>query len=193
MYGQTEAAPRIATLDHEDFPRFGGTVGRVIPGGRLVIRDEFGADLGAGQEGYVWYEGPNVMMGYSESFLDLARGDECGGVLRTGDMGWLGADGHLTITGRTKRMGKVYGLRVNLDEIERFVKTVHEESAVAQRGEKVLIFLAGEGSTDVIEALRRQFVERFTLPLTAYEYKVMDAIPTIGRGKTDYRLLESLE
>lgn len=193
MYGQTEASPRIATLDHDDFSRFSGTVGRAVPGGRIVVRDEAGLDLGTGQEGYVWYEGPNVMMGYAESRADLARGDELGGVLSTGDIGRLSGEGHLTITGRAKRMGKVYGLRVNLDEIERFVKTVHEASAVVQLGEKVRVFLAGEGATGASESLRSQFIERFTLPLTAYEFSVVDNIPATGRGKTDYRLLESLE
>lgn len=193
MYGQTEASPRIATLDHYDFARFSGTVGRAVPGGRLVVRDEAGRDLGAGQDGYVWYEGPNVMMGYAESSADLSRGDELGGVLPTGDIGWLSVDGHLTITGRAKRMGKVYGLRVNLDEIERFVKIVHEASAVVQRGEKVRVFLAGEGAAEASDSLRSRFVERFTLPLTAYEFSVVDSIPATGRGKTDYRLLECLE
>jgi len=193
MYGQTEASPRIATLDHDDFPRFSSTVGRAVPGGRLVVRDEAGLELGAGQDGYVWYEGPNVMMGYAESSAEGARGDELGGVLPTGDIGRLGGEGHLTITGRAKRMGKVYGLRVNLDEIERFVKTVHEASAVVQRGEKVRVFLAGEGATGASDSLRSRFVERFTLPLTAYEFSVVDSIPATGRGKTDYRLLESLE
>jgi long-chain acyl-CoA synthetase len=193
MYGQTEAAPRIATLDHEDFPRFGGTVGKAIPGGRLVIRDEAGADLGADQEGYVWYEGPNVMMGYAESNADLARGDELGGVLSTGDIGQLSADGHLTITGRAKRMGKVYGLRVNLDEIERFVKTVNEASAVVQSGQKVRVFLAGQGAAAASDSLRSHFAEHFTLPLAAYEFRVIDSMPATVRGKTDYRLLESLE
>jgi acyl-coenzyme A synthetase/AMP-(fatty) acid ligase len=193
MYGQTEAAPRIATLAHEDFPQFGGTVGRAIAGGRLIIRDEVGADLGMGKEGYIWYEGPNVMLGYAESVSDLTRGDELGGALPTGDMGWLGADGHLTITGRAKRMGKVYGLRVNLDEFERFLKTVHEASAVVQRGDRLRIFLAGDASSAAIPTLQRQFRERFTLPLSAYEYKVIDRIPTTDRGKIDYRFLAGLE
>ena len=192
MYGQTEAAPRITTLDHDDFPRFSGTVGRAIPGGRIVIRDEFGNDLGAGEEGLVWYEGPNVMMGYAESIDDLARADNLGGLLSTGDVGWLGEAGHLTITGRVKRMGKVYGLRVNLDEIERFVKTIHEASAVVQHGEKLRVYLTGDGSIGASEALKIRFAERFTLPFSAYEFRVVDSIPATGRGKTDYRLLERL-
>ena len=90
-------------------------------------------------------------------------------------------------------MGKVYGLRVNLDEIERFVKTVHEASAVVQRSKKVRVFLAGQGAAEAPDSLRSRFVERFTLPLTAYEFNAVRSIPATVRGKTDYRLLESLE
>ena len=193
MYGQTEAAPRIATLDHDDFIRFSGTVGRAIPGGRLVIRDESEFDLDAGREGYIWYQGPNVMMGYAESVDDLARGDDFNGELPTGDIGWLGIDGHLTITGRAKRMGKIYGHRVNLDEIERCVKSIHQESAVIQRGDKVSVYLAGDGGELAIVKLRASFSQRFTLPVLAWEFRLIDALPLTDRGKVDYRLIESLE
>jgi long-chain acyl-CoA synthetase len=193
MYGQTEAAPRIATLDHNDFIRFSGTVGRAIPGGRLVIRDESEVDLNAGKEGYIWYQGPNVMMGYAESIDDLARGDDFNGELPTGDIGWLGIDGHLTITGRAKRMGKIYGNRVNLDEIERFFKSIHQNSAVIQRGDKVLVYLAGEGGEQAISKLRASISQRFTLPELAWEFRLIDGLPVTDRGKVDYRSMESLE
>lgn len=193
MYGQTEAAPRIATLDHDDFPKFSATVGKALPGGQLVIRDESGSDLGVGNEGFIWYHGPNVMMGYAESVTDLARGDEFGGKLSTGDMGWLGTDGHLTITGRAKRMGKVYGMRVNLDEIESFVKSIHQDAAVVQRGNKVSVFLSGRGAEQTVATVRAAFSERFTLPALACEFKIIDNLPVTDRGKLDYRSLESRE
>ncbi len=194
MYGQTEAAPRITTLDHDEFVEHRESVGRAISGGRLFIRDESGLVLPAGREGIVWYEGPNVMMGYAESVADLARGDELAGVLATGDVGRLTDDGHLTITGRVKRMGKIYGLRVNLDEIERLVKRVHAHSAVVQQGERITVVMVAspdEGPA-LIEKARVEFARHFTVPATAYQFKLVDEIPTTSRGKVDYQRLQSV-
>ncbi len=194
MYGQTEAAPRIATLDHDEFLGHRESVGRAIPDGRLFIRDESGRVLPAGREGIVWYEGPNVMMGYAESVADLARVDELAGVLATGDIGRLGDHGHLTITGRVKRMGKIYGLRVNLDEIERLVKEVHAQSAVVQQGEKITVVMVAslEEGPVLIERARVEFARHFTVPATAYQFKLVEEIPTTSRGKVDYQRLQSV-
>jgi len=46
----------------------------------------------------------------------LARGDELAGRLDTGDLGHIDEDGCLFISGRKRRMCKVYGMRLNLDE-----------------------------------------------------------------------------
>lgn len=193
MYGQTEASPRISTLDHDEFLRFRGTVGKAVPGGRLVVKDDLGALLNLREEGEVWYEGPNVMLGYAESAADLGRGDDLGGVLATGDVGWLDADGRLTLTGRVKRIGKVYGLRVNLDELEQFVRTIHAGSAVVQRNQKVTVFLAGAGGSNLSSTIRAEFAKRFTIPYSAYEIAIVDSIPITARGKVDYQKLEIAE
>jgi acyl-CoA synthetase (AMP-forming)/AMP-acid ligase II len=192
MYGQTEASPRIATLAHRDFPKHPGSVGTAVPRGRIVIRDENGVALPSRVEGNIWYEGPNVMMGYAETAQDLARGDDCNGVLETGDIGWLSEDGHLTITGRSKRVGKVYGLRVNLDEIERVMSALHSPVAAIQGREKILLLVAATDGTVDASPFRDEFTRRFTLPLTAIEVRSIDQIPITSRGKTDYQALAAL-
>jgi acyl-CoA synthetase (AMP-forming)/AMP-acid ligase II len=160
----------------------------------LFIRDESGLVLPAGREGVVWYEGPNVMMGYAESVADMASADELAGVLATGDIGRLTDDGHLTITGRVKRMGKIYGLRVNLDEIERLVKRVHAHSAVVQQGERITVVMVAslEEGPVLIERARVEFARHFTVPATAYQFKLVEEIPTTSRGKVDYQRLQSV-
>ena len=119
MYGQTEASPRLTTLAHDEFARAPASVGKALPGGRLEILnpDEKG-------HGEIVYHGSNVMMGYAESRADLARGDDHRGRLETGDIGFLDFAGRLTLTGRSKRFGKVYGLRVNLDEVEKLTNSL---------------------------------------------------------------------
>lgn len=82
MYGQTEATARIAYLPPALLPEKAGAIGRAIPGGKLRLVEE-----------ELVYEGPNVMMGYAENRDDLMKGDELNGVLYTGDLGRVDADG----------------------------------------------------------------------------------------------------
>src|SRR4029077_8992406 len=91
--------------------------------------------------GEVVYRGPNVMWGYADSAEDLCRGDELGGQLRTGDLGYLDAEGLLFITGRSARVGKLFGLRVSLDEVEEMVRE-RGPAAVIQGGDRLLVFCA---------------------------------------------------
>ena len=93
MYGQTEASPRMATLQHADHARKAGSVGVALAGGRFSIVDDSGAALPADAVGTVVYEGPNVMLGYAMSRADLGKGDEMNGRLETGDLGRLDAEG----------------------------------------------------------------------------------------------------
>ena len=129
LYGQTEAAPRMTTLHHDDFPFAPELVGTPLPGCRIEI-DDPAPDC----HGEVFFHGPNVMLGYAESREDLARGDDLGGRLRAGDIGVLDDSGRLTVTGRTNRVRKLYGLRIDLDEVERFTSRL-ASTAVTQTGD----------------------------------------------------------
>lgn len=113
MYGQTEATARIAYLPPELLGSKLGAIGKAIPGGSLSISDE----------GELVYRGPNVMLGYAESRNELALGDTLHGVLHTGDLARRDEDGVFWLTGRIKRIAKVFGNRVNLDEVETLLGT----------------------------------------------------------------------
>ena len=187
MYGQTEAAPRITTLSHEDFAEHAETVGPAIPGGRIAITGTNGTPK---VEGEVIYYGPNVMMGYAEKPEDLALGDELRGRLATGDIGRLDEEGRLTITGRIKRMGKIAGVRVNLDEVERVLSGLGEEFAVISKGEVLLLYHLPNANLDKLkERALKQLSDRFTLPKTAYRLREIAEFPLTSRDKIDYQAL----
>lgn len=189
MYGQTEAAPRIATLAHEDFDARKGSVGRALKGGRIEVAGADGEPLPPGEEGEIRYRGPNVMLGYAENRADLAKGDELNGVLLTGDLGRLDADGFLSITGRTKRLGKVFGWRVNLDEIERAAATETGVAAAAtQRDDAIVIWFESNAHIDR-DALLDTLTRHFALPRRTYAIMGVPAFPRTANGKIDYREL----
>lgn len=113
MYGQTEATARMAYLPPNLAERHPSAVGVAIPGGDLRV--DGADDRGVGE---LVYSGPNVMMGYATSPADLAAGSELAD-LHTADLAREIAPGVFEVVGRRSRFAKVFGIRLDLDEIER--------------------------------------------------------------------------
>lgn len=192
MYGQTEAAPRMTTLAHEHFPEAPQSVGVALDGGAIEIHDEHGALCDIGVPGFVRYRGPNVMLGYAVNRSDLALGDTQNGVLETGDLGWLDAKGRLTLTGRAKRFGKVYGLRVGLDEVEKLLHGI-AKFVVMQRSENELdLVTESPVSDEIVTDARNLLKQHFNIPASVYRFHFIEAIAYTARNKIDYAAMEEM-
>lgn len=175
MYGQTEAAPRMATLPPDRLAEKLGSVGVALPGGEFRIEDE-----------EVVFRGPNVMMGYADSAVDLARGDDRGGVLHTGDLGYLDEEGFLFLTGRINRVGKVFGVRINLDDVEKSFPVA------ALAGDDRLHVFAEAAGCDGTNELRSRIARWLGTSQTGVIVHLVGALPMLPTGKIDYRSLEAL-
>ncbi|MFI6733613.1 AMP-binding protein [Nonomuraea sp. NPDC050451] len=178
MYGQTEATARIAVLPPDRLSDKPGSAGPAIPGGRLTI-----------DEGEVVYHGPNVMMGYAETAADLARGDDLGGVLRTGDLGRLDSDGFLYLTGRLKRIAKIFGVRVNLDDVERLLRGSVPVAATSG-DDRVTVWAEGLDAAGRA-GLARKLGAELRVHWSGFDVRAVDSLPLLATGKVDYRALES--
>ncbi|MEV4578647.1 AMP-binding protein [Nonomuraea jabiensis] len=178
MYGQTEATARIAVLPPDRLADRPGSAGLAIPGGRLSV-----------DEGEVVYHGPNVMMGYAETAADLARGDDLGGVLRTGDLGRLDSEGFLYITGRLKRIAKIFGVRVNLDDVERLLRG-SVPVAVTSGDDRVTVWAEGLDAAGRA-GLARKLGAELRVHWSGFDVRAVDSLPLLATGKVDYRALES--
>lgn len=185
MYGQTEAAPRIACLPPDRLEERFGSVGLPLEGGTITIEDEPAADEGSGQ---VVYSGPNVMLGYAETRADLALGDVTGGRLSTGDLGYLDDEGFLFLTGRSKRIGKVFGVRISLDEVEQELRDLGAVAAVAGT-DRVVVFVE-TSDTAMLASQRPVAAGRLRIPAAGLELRAVEAIPLLPNGKVDYRSME---
>jgi acyl-CoA synthetase (AMP-forming)/AMP-acid ligase II len=179
MYGQTEATARISILPAERLPEKLGSTGPAIPRGRLSIED-----------GQIIYDGPNVMMGYANSRSDLSLGDELQGRLVTGDLGYLDNDGFLYPTGRAKRDMKLFGIRVNLDEVEAILR-VHGPTAVIGCGDKLVAYCE-HGNEQALNNLRHELAIKLNIHWQALDFRRIGSIPVTASGKIDYRTLEQL-
>jgi acyl-CoA synthetase (AMP-forming)/AMP-acid ligase II len=183
MYGQTEASPRMTTLPAKDVVSSVGSVGPALPGGRLEIRDDKGVLLPPGTVGEVVYFGPNVMMGYATSRLELSYGDQMEDGLHTGDLGSLDDRGYLTLSGRINRFAKIHGIRVSLDEVETMVSGYGPCAAVEGGENRILVVVLQAKDTD---AIRNDLIEKLRLSPSSVVVRMVDALPTKANGKPDY-------
>jgi len=147
-YGMTEtAAASTFTLpggpvdDLENtvgYPKPGGIAGDPDLGGRVVdyktVDPVTGADLPPGAEGELAARGPVVTRGYFRQPEVTAAAALPGGWLRSGDLGYVRADGALVLTGRAKDIYKCGGELVMPAEIEAFLN---------QRRDVVQAFVVG--------------------------------------------------
>jgi len=186
MYGQTEATARMACLAPADLPAHLGSAGVAVPGGTLSIAVSPGHHGSRPGEGEVCYTGPGVMLGYAGSRADLRRGAEVD-TLRTGDLGYL-RDGHLYLTGRTKRIVKVLGVRTSLDDLERLVERPGHPAAVVAGADDV-VYLVGAGDPEVHEKQRRLLAETLGAPGRTVVFRAVRGLPRTDSGKIDYRRL----
>ena len=128
-YGLTEASPGVCG-NLPDAP-WDGSVGYPLPNTEVSIRGDGFKDLGLCNNpeeipehtGEICVKGPQIMAGYWN------RPEETAGVfrdgwLRTGDVGYMAADGKITITDRKKDMILVSGFNVYPNEVESVIASM---------------------------------------------------------------------
>ncbi|CAB1128547.1 protein of unknown function [Candidatus Hydrogenisulfobacillus filiaventi] len=94
-YDVPEAGGQVAAEALPPAPRRPGSVGRPL-GVAVSVHDADGWDLPPGEEGEVWVNGPSVIHAYwGQTYARRFHQ----GWFRTGDRGYLDADGYLYLTG----------------------------------------------------------------------------------------------
>ncbi|WP_214828878.1 AMP-binding protein [Exiguobacterium algae] len=157
MYGQTEATARMSYLPHEMNLEKAGSIGIPIPGGSLSLQDEAGNEIvDSNVTGELIYRGDNVSFGYAHSLTDLANGDEHHGVLRTGDMAYMDDDGYFFIAGRMKRMIKMYGSRISLDEVESLLESYGHDCICAGEDDQLIIYTLQDETSEIKKIVKAQ-------------------------------------
>lgn len=189
MYGQTEATARMAYLPWEYAQSKAGSMGIAIPGGAFRLIDVDGNVIEEPEvAGELVYTGENVTLGYAQDRFDLNKPDENHGVLHTGDMAKRDADGFYYIVGRKKRFLKLFGSRVNLDEVECLLRQEGFECACTGTDDHMDIYV-----TDAIQIdrVKTYIKEHTSINYNGFQVHAIDAIPRNSAGKILYSALET--
>jgi fatty-acyl-CoA synthase len=154
-YGLTESCSGDTLMEAGREIEKIGSVGRALAHVEIEIRDESGIPLPAGQAGEICLRGPKVTRGYWNDPVKT-RTAFFGDWFRTGDMGYLDAEGFLFLTDRLKDMIISGGENIASSEVERAILElpgVREVAVIgapdAQWGERPVAYIVAESGADL--------------------------------------------
>lgn len=186
MYGQAEATARMSYLPSDKTLRKAGSIGIAIPGGRFWLEDETGQVIDRDEvPGELVYAGPNVSLGYAEGYADLARGDERQGVLRTGDLAKRDAEGDYYIVGRLKRFIKLFGNRLNLLDVEKFLRDAGQVAACAGQDDCLEVYVI-DATAAQARHIKKLVVDYLRVAVKAVAVYGIEDLPRNASGKIQY-------
>jgi long-chain acyl-CoA synthetase len=208
-YGLTETGPVLTSTLVSGVAK-PGSVGRPLPGVELRLVDSDGRPVGVPgdpdepewfdddepETGRVAARGPNLFSGY---WPDGAHGPDEEGWFRTGDVGYLDADGDLRLVDRANDLIIVNGFNVYPKEVERVLEElpqVAECAAVGVPDERtgehvvaVVVLRAGETLTE--DEVRDHCAERLARFKVPRAVRFVDELPHSATGKVRRASLRS--
>jgi long-chain acyl-CoA synthetase len=172
------------------------SIGVAIPGSRIRIVDEAGAETPAGVPGEIVAVGPSVAPGYWGNAHATSETMRPGG-LRTGDIGFRDTDGWIYLIDRKKDMINASGFKVWPREVEDVLYShpaVREAAVIGvpdpHRGETVKAFVSLRDGHQLSEQGLIKFCKE---RMAAYKYprlvQILPEIPKTESGKVLRRLL----
>jgi long-chain acyl-CoA synthetase len=205
-YGLTEA-PTAVTVENPAEPRVIGSCGKALPQVEIVILDDAGNEVPAGETGEVCVRaattGPYAdlytpMLGYwnrPDASAEALRG----GVLHTQDIGRIGEGGNLFIEDRKADLIIRGGANVYPAEVER---VIHAEPGVAacavigapdaRLGERVIAFVQpNAGAALDLDALRAHCAAELARYKVPEEFIVVDDFERTPMGKIKKTVLRA--
>jgi fatty-acyl-CoA synthase len=198
--GMTETGPTVFIMDGAMVARKIGSVGKpqVLASVRLV--DDKGNDVQRGEEGELWFGGPNITPGYWGN-PDATKDAFAGGQwLRSGDIGRQDEDGYYYIAGRIKDMFISGGENVYPAEVENVLAAhpdILEAAVVAMPddrwGEVGCAFMMAQPGHEVpadvdVTAYCREHLAPYKVPK---QFIVVPDFPRTAAGKVQKHLLQA--
>ena len=185
MYGAAEATARMSYLPWKYASKKIGSIGLEIPGGKFWIEsNKKNKILNNHEAGELIFSGKNVCLGYASNVDDLSKDDENKGILRTGDIAKRDKDDFYYIVGRKDRYVKIYGMRINLAELEYNISDIGIQSICKAKEEnKITIFVK---ELNVEKKLNKHLSKLTQLHPSVFSIKKLDNFPININYKISY-------
>lgn len=196
------------TIDHQT--EFNGSqipVGKAVPDKEILLLDEAGEGVEAGQVGEIVIRSRYLSPGYwrkpdltSACFMEEPGSDKR--MYFTGDLGRMDPDGHLTDLGRKDLLVKIRGYRVELGEIE---VTLAEHPAIKEcavvveeregENQRLIGYYVSEWNSSAIPTEELRIFLRKKLPdyMVPLAFVHLDMLPLTPNGKLDRQALPGLD
>jgi long-chain acyl-CoA synthetase len=196
-YGLSETSP-VLCCNPLDGKHKRGTIGIPVPSTEVAIFDDDGNQLKQGETGEICARGPQVMRGYWEKDNE--------GVFfhkewfRTGDIGYMDADGFFKIVDRKKDMIKVSGFNVFPNEIENVLASMPKILEIAaigvpdeKSGEVIKVFVVKKDQALTKEEILDYCHKNLTNYKVPKHIEFMTELPKSNVGKIIRRVLKEQE
>ncbi|HKP40504.1 long-chain fatty acid--CoA ligase [Mycobacterium sp.] len=193
-WGLTETAPFATHLPAEHTLTKLGSAGIPMPHTEIQIVDPAsGVPVGPGVSGEILVRGPNVTPGYWNNPDATAAAFDASGWFRSGDIGYLDADGYLYIVDRLKDMIISGGENIYPAEVERaladlpgLIDIAVVGAADEQWGEIVVaVACFTDGAEPTLDRVREHCATKLARYKLPRQLKLVEAIPRNASGKLD--------
>ncbi len=194
-YGLTETSPVLTSNPLNENGRI-GCIGMPVPSTEIVLLDDKGDEVAAGEPGELCAKGPQVMQGYwnrpeetEQAFID--------GWFKTGDIAVMEDQGFFRIVDRKKEMILVSGFNVYPNEIEDVIAShpkVLEVGAIGvpdpKSTEAVKVYIVKQDDSLTEDELKSYARERLTAYKCPKYVAFTDELPKSNVGKILRRIIK---
>ncbi|WP_026248353.1 amino acid adenylation domain-containing protein [Streptomyces sp. LaPpAH-108] len=209
QYGVAECTDVASSHSLNDYSRYQGVAtpaGPPVYNTDIRILDDCLSEVPDGVPGEICISGLSVSAGYLNAsptdirrFTELPSEDGPTRIYRTGDRGYVTADGELVVVGRVDDQVKIRGMRMDLGDVEHGVRS-HElvEDVVVlglpdQSGElRLVAYVLPAASSLDTRSLYADLTRVLPHNMIPQRFFVLESFPLNPNGKTDRRALAAM-
>ena len=184
MYGATEAGPRITIAEDNGRRKNFLSVGKPLANYKLIIIRNNEIVSKPQETGNIFLKSDSIYGGYAEDYKDLSKFEKIP-LLDLKDIGFFDKDNNFYISGRSSRISKIKGVRINLDILEKKLENINKRKiAIVSDDKKIFIFV---NKKNIL--LKSEVIKNVNIHNNDLVIKEIYELPYNNRGKKDYKKL----